>query len=234
MTITTNVLNNLQLNLAKISDPSRVDNETSSADEILHRRVNSEMLQSQQEILNYNDAVGYMQVADGVLSQVSKQTDELNQLSVASVNGALNSDQQAMINNQMQALSRTISQTINETTFNGRNVFNSDFNIMDRGINLSINPDSLDVSDQDSILAFQKNIDSLRSDIGSFMNESNSTIDSLSTKVANEALSKSNYEVDIAQTANDINKDKLNLDAAIFAQVHNTDALANKIHELLG
>ena len=235
MTIVSNVLNNLQTNIAKISDPSRVDsNDKNTADEILHRKVNSEMLQSQQEILNFNDAVGYMQVADGVLSQVSKQTDELNKLSVASVNGALNSEQQAMINNQMQALSRTISQSINQTTFNGRNVFNNDFNILDRGISLNINTDSLDVTNQDSILEFQKQVDSLRSDIGSFINESNSNIDSLSTKVVNEANSKSNYEVDMAKASNEINKDNLNLNAAIFAQVHNTDALANQINQLLG
>ena len=64
--------------------------------------LSSDMLDSQQEILNFNEAVGYMQIADGVLSNISDQTDELNTLSVASNNAALNSDQKSMINSQMQ------------------------------------------------------------------------------------------------------------------------------------
>jgi hypothetical protein len=38
----------------------------------------------------------------------------------------------------------------------------------------------------------------------------------------------------MAKASNEINKDNLNLNAAIFAQVHNTDALANQINQLLG
>ncbi len=230
---TNNILNNLQTNLIKLSAQDKIDDSTNSVDKMLYDNINSDMLDSQQEILNFNEAVGYMQVADGVLSNISDQTDELNTLSVASNNAALNSDQKAMINSQMQDIVNNINKTITETTYNGKNLFNSDFQIDNQSINLEINTDSLDTTNQKSILDFQKHINSLRSDIGSFMNGANANIDNLATKVVNEANSKSNYEVDTAKTINEINKNNLNLTASAIAQAHNTDILANSIKQLL-
>jgi len=232
MTINTNnILNNLNLSLTKISSPDKTNDNTT--DKMMHDNLQSDMLQSQQEILNFNDAVGYMQVADGVLSNISKQTDELNTLSVASNNGILSNDQKSMINSQMQDISNNISKTLTDTTFNGKNVFSSNFQINDTNINLNIN-NNIDLSNQDSILDFQKQIDSKRSDISSFMNSANSNIDNLSQKVVNEANSKSNFEQDIANNVNDINKNNLQLNASLLAQSHNTDILANSMKELLG
>jgi len=229
---TNNILNNLQTNLIKISAQDKIDNSNNMADKMLYDNLNSDMLESQQEILNFNDAIGYMQIADGVLSNISDQTNELNTLSVASNNAALNSEQKAMISSQMQDIQNNIAQTISQTTYNGKNVFNNDFNIENQSINLTLNTDSLDLN-QDSILDFQKQVDSLRSDISSFMNSANSNIDNLSTKLVNEANSKSNYEVDLAKTINEINKENLNLTASTIAQAHNTDVLANSIKSLL-
>jgi len=230
---TNNILNNLQTNLIKLSAQDKIDDSNNSVDKMLYDNISSDMLDSQQEILNFNEAVGYMQVADGVLSNISDQTDELNTLSVASNNAALNSDQKSMLNSQMQDIVNNINKTITDTTYNGKNVFNSDFQINNQSINLEINTDSLDTTNQKSILDFQKHINSLRSDISSFMNGANTNIDNLATKVVNEANSKSNYEVDTAKTINEINKNNLNLTASAIAQAHNTDILANSIKQLL-
>jgi len=233
MNVTNNILNNLQTNLIKLSTQDKIDDSANSTDKMLYDNINSDMLQSQQEILNFNEAVGYMQIADGVLSNISDQTDELNTLSVASNNAALNNDQKAMINSQMQDIVNNINKTITETTYNGRNLFNSDFKVDNQSVNLEINTNNLDITNQKSILDFQKHINSLRSDIGSFMNGANANIDNLATKVVNEANSKSNYEVDTAKTINEINKNNLNLTASAIAQAHNTDILANSIKQLL-
>jgi len=234
MTINTNnIMNNLQTNLIKLSAQDKIDNSNNTADKMLYDTLNSNMMQSQQEILNFNDAVGYMQIADGVLSNISDQTNQLNTLSVAQNNAALNSDQKAMISSQMQDIQNNISKTLSETTYNGKNVFGGEFNVGNMSVNMNINSDSLDISNQDSILAFQKQINTARSDIGAFMNSASSNVDNLTTKVVNEANSKSNYEVDVAKTVNDINKDKLNLNASLLAQSHNQDILANSIKSLL-
>jgi flagellin len=233
MNITNTTLNNLQLNIIKLSAQDKIDETNNSSDNMIYDSLNSDMLQSQQEILNFNDAVGYMQIADGALSNISEQTTELHTLSVASNNAILNSDQKSTIYSQMQDIQQNIDQTISQTTYNGKNVFNSDFNIGSLNVNLNFDTSSLDVTDQKSIETFQKQINSIRSDIGSFMNSSNESIDSLSAKVVNEANSKSNYEVDIAKTINEMKKDELNLDASMIASSHNTDILSNSIKSLL-
>ena len=230
---TNNILNNLQTNLIKLSAQDKIDNSNNMADKMLYDNLNSDMLESQQEILNFNDAIGYMQIADNTLSNISDQTNELNTLSVASNNAALSSDQKAMISSQMQDIQNNISQTLSNTTYNGKNVFGSDFNIGDMSINLNLNSNSLDISNQKSILDFQKQIDSVRSDISSFMNNSLSNVDNLTNKVVNEANSKSNYEIDLAKNINEIKKEDLNLNASMIAQSHNTDILANSIKQLL-
>ncbi|NPA55276.1 MAG: hypothetical protein GXO40_02835 [Epsilonproteobacteria bacterium] len=229
---TNNILNNLQTNLIKLSAQNKVDDKD-TADKILHDTLESNISSSTQEVLNFNDAVGYMQVADGVLSNVSDQVAQLNTLSVASKNGALNSDQQASLQSQMQDLSSTISQTLNETTYNSKPVFSGDFTTGNMSINLNINTNSLDITNQDSILDFQQNIDSVRGDISAFMNGANANIDNLTTQITSQANSKSNFEVDVAKSANDIQKDKLQLNASLLAQAHNTDVLASKVSSLL-
>jgi len=225
---TDSILNNLQTNIIKLSTAQKIDN---GADKMLYDNLESDISSSSQEIMNFNDAIGYMQVADGVLSNISEDVDKLNTLSVANNNAALNSDQKAAIESQMQDIQKNISKTLSNTTFNGRNVFGGEFNVGDFSINLSIKqPSNLD---QDSILDFQKQIDSLRGNIGSFMNSANANIDNLTTKIVNESASKSNYEVDIAKTINEINTDNLKLQASTIAQSHNNDILANQIQQLL-
>ena len=225
---TDSILNNLQTNIIKLSTAQKIDN---GADKMLYDNLESDISSSSQEIMNFNDAIGYMQVADGVLSNISEDVDKLNTLSVANNNAALNSDQKAAIESQMQDIQKNISKTLSSTTFNGRNVFGGEFNVGDFSINLSIKqPSNLD---QDSILDFQKQIDSLRGNIGSFMNSANANIDNLTTKIVNESASKSNYEVDIAKTINEINTDNLKLQASTIAQSHNNDILANQIQQLL-
>jgi flagellin len=225
---TDSILNNLQTNIIKLSTAQKIDN---GADKMLYDNLESDISSSSQEIMNFNDAIGYMQVADGVLSNISEDVDKLNTLSVANNNAALNSDQKAAIESQMQDIQKNISKTLSNTTFNGRNIFGGEFNVGDFSINLSIKqPSNLD---QDSILDFQKQIDSLRGNIGSFMNSANANIDNLTTKIVNESASKSNYEVDIAKTINEINTDNLKLQASTIAQSHNNDILANQIQQLL-
>jgi flagellin len=97
---TNNILNNLQFNLAQIADASKVDS-TDSADKILHDSISSDMNSTKAELMNYNDAIGYMQIADGVLQGISDQTDVLNKLDVATHNDALNDDQKGMLREQM-------------------------------------------------------------------------------------------------------------------------------------
>ena len=228
---TNNILNNIRLNLMNISSENKVDDKSNKE---LYDSLNSDISASKQNIMNFNDAVGYMQMADSSLNFISKQTEELKTLSVASNNGALNSDNKAVLNNLMKSIQENITKTLDETSYNGRNVFSGNFQIGDMNINLNLNPDELDISNPDSIDKFAHNISTLRSDISSFMNGATSNIDNLTKSVVNESASKNNYEVDLMKNLTELKQNELNLSATNIAQAHNSDILLNNIQMLLG
>ena len=226
---TNNLLNNIQLNLMKISSENKIEDDSNKP---LYDSLNSDISASKQNIMNFNDAVGYMQMADSALNNISKQTDELKTLNIASNNGALNSNDISTINHQMQNIQQNITKTMDETNYNGRNVFSGNFQIADMNINLNL--PELDISNPDSIDKFSNSINTLRSDISSFMNSSSSNVDNLTQKMVNESASKKNYEVDIAKNINELKQNQLNLNASTIAQTHNSDILASNIQMLLG
>jgi flagellin len=230
---TNNILNNLQLNLAKIANSSKVDSKD-SADKILNDNIQSEMDSTKAELMNYNDAIGYMQIADGALQGISQQTEVLNKLDVASHNDALNDEQKGMLREQMQEIKKGITQTLTNTTYNGINVFNNSFRLGDENVSLEIKSDSLDINDSNSIANFQKYINNTRSDIAAFTLNATAKSNELTTKFVNEASSKAQFEPDIAQSVNNIKKDNLQLSASTIAMAHNTNLLAEQMKSLLG
>jgi len=234
MTINTNnILNNLQMSLSHLSQPNKIDN-SDSADKILHSSVNSDMDSTKANLMAYNDAIGYMQMAGGALQGVEKQTEILQKLDVATHNDALNSDQKEMLTHQMQEIKKGITQTLTHTTYNGINVFNHSFKIGDESVSLEVSSDSLDLNNSKSIEKFQKFIHTTLSDIASFSSSATKKSEELTSKFVNEAYSKAQFEPDIAKSVNNINKDNLQLNATTLAAAHNGDLLAQQIHNLLG
>jgi flagellin len=220
---------NLQQNLAKLSLAEKLDD---SGDESLYREMESSISSKGAEVKNLNNAVGFMQVADGALSSLSDQNMKLEELSVARGDATLNASQRSMIDSQMADIQKSMSRTVNESSYNGMNVFNSGA-FSDSGVNISIDANEMDISDANSIKKFQDIIDNHRSDIGSFVNASRSEIENLSTSIVNESASKSYLEVDFAKEAMDFANNKTKLDAALVANSHNMDSLKNSVNSLL-
>jgi flagellin len=220
---------NLQENLAKLSLAEKLEDESNNP---LYTELQSSISSQNAEVKNLNEAVGFMQIADGALSSLSEQTMQLEELSVSRNSGALNSSQRSMIDSQMGDIQESMNRTISESSYNGLNVFNSGaFN--ESGLNISIDTNNLDISSVDSISQFRDAINSNRSEISSFMNSATSEIDNLSTTVVNESEAKSNLEVDFAEEAMDFKNNNLLLDASLIAQSHNMDLLKNNLSSLL-
>jgi flagellin len=192
-----------------------------------------------QGIRNTNEAIGMMQIADGTLSNVNKDATRLNDLSVRMNNASLNSDQKAMLQSEANALQRSMNQSINNATYNGKNVFggNLEFSTGDSTVRASVNAPStgsLDITNQQSILDFMKNVDSVRSDIGSAVNEMVSISNANATAVVNLKASESGLQNnDVAANYNELEKGKLQLNTQLFANSMNTDYLKEKISSLL-
>jgi len=234
MTINTNnILNNIQMNLRNISNLTQTES-NNPADKILHDSISSDIDSTKANLMAYNDAIGYMQVADGVLQGIVKQTETLQTLNVALHNDALNSDQKEMIHHQMQEIKKGITQTLTNTTYNGINVFNHTFRLGDESVSLEVNSNSLNIDDEKSIENFHKFLHNTLSDIAAFTLKATENTKVLTSKIVNESYSKSQFEPDIAKNIIDLNTNELKLQASILASVHNSDLLAKQMQTLLG
>ena len=212
--------NNLQTNFIQISAKERIEE---SAQKLVEEEVGRDVISStKDEILNFNDAIGYMQVADDTLKSVSQQIDKIGSLEVASVNGALGSNEQSVISSQIQSIKDNISKTISNATYNGRDIFSGEFRVGDMSINLSL-------GNVDDIDEFSKRVGEVRGDVASFMNSALANIDNLTTKVINEAGLQNEDEMKLSKEMQG-----QHLTPLAIAQAHNSDILAMQIQQLLG
>lgn len=190
-----------------------------------------------QGIRNANDALGILQIADGVLSSISDSAIKMNELSIMLENPALDHTQRSIIENQSNALYQSMQESIAQATFNGKNIFNGNMSFETssgiQSLNLEIpSLNSLKANDQQSITNFLENLSHKRTDIGSVMNGIQSRINAeMDSVVAQKAVEKNfaNNNLDY----NQLDTTKLKENAALYANAFNTQNLAARLDFLL-
>jgi len=219
-----NTAQNINSDIQKIADPSKTEKTVNA---FIQDVYESDINTSLQEINNFNEAIGFMQTADGALNSISDNLNEIKTLQVAANNATLNSDNLAAINTQINALSQNINDTLTQTTYNNKSVFGEfDFN----GINVNT---SMPQFSPDNIGEFEKSLNNAISSIGSFNNEAEAKVNSLSQYVVNTTAAKSQNETDIAKTVTDMKNEELKLNAQILAQVHTINTSQQSLMNLL-
>ena len=219
-----NNLNKVNENIEKIANPAKTENIVNAFVEDV---FNSEIDTSFQQINNFNEAIGFMQIADGALSNISDNLNNIKTLQTAANNAALNSDNLSAINKQIQKYAQNINDTLNQTTYNDKSVFGQ-FNFNGTEINTSMPSFSIENMED-----FEKALNSARSSIGAFQNEAVSKIDNLSTYVINLSKAKSQNEVDVAKAITGMKNSEVTLNAAVLAQVHKMNLSHESLMNLL-
>ncbi|MEO1953440.1 MAG: hypothetical protein ABGW74_01905 [Campylobacterales bacterium] len=181
----------------------------------------SDIVTDSEGVKNANTASAMMQIADGALSQVSDQSVKLQELSVASNNGALNASDRSALQAEFDATVKSMDMTISSATFNGKELFGQDMSFSlgssDISINLQdINTSTLDINSQDSIKEFTKQINSVRSDVGSTQKSIQDSAENLLNSMTQKSAS-----------ANQI------LDSSDLAQAHKNNLSSQKVATLL-
>jgi flagellin len=219
-----NTQNKINKDIEKLANPAAVEkNVNAFIQDVYENDINTSL----QEINNFNDAIGFMQIADGAIKGISDNLNQIKTLQVAANNATLNSDNLAAINSQIDKFAQNINDTINQTTYNGKSVF-GEFNFNGINVNTSIDKFSID-----NINTFEDNLKNAQNSIGAFNNEATSKINNLSTYVVNTSAAKSQNETDIAKTITDMKNNELQLNAAILAQVHNINISQQNLMNLL-
>ncbi len=219
-----NNLNKVNENIEKIANPAKTENIVNAFVEDV---FNSEIDTSFQQINNFNEAIGFMQIADGALNNISDNLNNIKTLQTAANNAALNSDNLSAINEQIQKYAQNINDTLNQTTYNDKSVFGQ-FNFNGMEINTSMPSFSIENMED-----FEKALNSARSNIGAFQNEAVSKVDNLSTYVINLSKAKSQNEVDVAKAITDMKNSEVTLNTAILSQVHKMNLSHESLMNLL-
>lgn len=192
-----------------------------------------------QGIKNANDAIGYLQIADGALKGVSEGAIKLNELSVAYNNAALGTDSKNALVNEASKLKEGMGNMLNQASFNGKSVFGeASFYVGGGSISASISRPNIanaDITDQDTVIALQDEVSRTRANIGSTINQAYSSINTNMTSMVSQSAAASQIvDTDMAQASTDFNAAYLKSNAALFASAHSSQYLASQVSRLLG
>lgn len=241
----TNVLNNIA---QKKDEQTKALNEMSTGEKdkisdaalsMIAGALMSDISTDMQGVKNINMAGSMMQIADGALTQASKMGSHLQELSVASNNAALNSDQQSALRAEFSSTMQSIEASFSSATFNGKSVFGGEmsfsFGRSEASVTLSnISTDDVSIDSQDSIDKFVKQIQQNSSEVGSFQNNLRSTLDNMMSGITQKSAAKSGMsDTDIADAAMKYQQNDVMLEASMIAFAHQKELSAQRVSALL-
>ncbi|MDD2828203.1 MAG: flagellin [Sulfuricurvum sp.] len=225
--------------LEKIASSVALEIQDSASRSIADSLQNDISMMSQ-GVMNANDGISMMQIADGTLNFLNDQTQTLNDLSVRYNSASLNESQKQALQSEFNHTVASMQQSISGSSYNGQSLFGSNqtFSLGESSITSSIpslTPSSLSIVNQDSIQTYRDSLAQAGSDIGSTTNSlvtaSNNLLDKMSaTSAAKSQLS----DTDIAKIISDFQQSNTKLNMAEIAMAHQHDALRQTIGKLLG
>ena len=183
------------------------------------------ILNSQYNILNMNNSIGYMQTAYNTLNDITPYSKELSELS-QSLQTTTSSSDKEIIQNEMQDIDNQINDYIKNSTYNGVNVFNNEIQVGDSTISLKL--PKLDINNPDSISNFNNQIDLFKNDIKNYLETSTSNSDNFINSLNTEIYPQNQLDL-----LDEVNTTNLQINADWLAMAHNQDTLSQNIEQLL-
>ncbi len=193
-----------------------------------------------QGLMNANDAIAMMQIADSALQSLGDQTQTLNDLSVRYNSASLSESQKEGLRAEFSRTLETMQQTIDTTTYNGKPLIGSNltFSTGEGSITTSIpqlNSTGLNIESQDGIQAYRDSLNQAYSDVGAATNSFISTTNTILGQITATTAAKSQLsDTDVAKAVNDFQQSTQKLDMAQIARAHQNDVLQQSITRLLG
>ncbi len=194
-------------------------------------------------VRNVNDAISLAQTMEGALDEVSNMVQRIRELGLQAANGTYSANDRAALNAEYDALTSEIARVADKTTWNGTNFLGAGAAAVSFQIGPDANTTAtLTFSDIDSSMAGVSNlalaangvssvaeasatigyaddalsqINTLRSNIGAFVNRLNYAADNLTNVATNTAASRSRIQdTDYAQATTELAKRQIIQQAA--------------------
>lgn len=121
--------NELNKTFSQVSSGKRINSAADDAAGLaIATRLTSQVSGSQQAQRNGLDAKSLIETEDGALAQISSGIQRLQELAVQQGNGILNDSDRAALNKEASQVTKQINQVIEQSSFNGKDLFQSSNN----------------------------------------------------------------------------------------------------------
>lgn len=187
-----------------------------------------------QEIMNANNSIGMIQIADGAVKGINDNMSRIRELTLQSSSPIMNNANRAAIQNEIDGLMESSRQIVSSTSYNGINLLNGgDGSLADVG------SESIDITSQGGLSSALSSIDSMmeefgkiRTDFGASQNALESQIRNTSVSQINAAASESQIrDLDFAVESANFSKANLMSQIGSFTQAQ-ANAIASNVTRL--
>ncbi len=232
MSITVNSIANSQMqkNMLNISTGNRLNTAANDAAGLaIAEKMNSQIRGLEQGTRNTEDMQNLVTTAEAAMGSISENLQRMRELSIQAANGTLTNSDKALIQEEVNQLKQGISDMVNNTQFNNKQLLNGTFQNQNTasqanglGMKVSIPNMSLDTlgitnfdvtnpaSDVGQIDAAIEKVSEARSQLGAVSNTFSHTINSNSIASLNQAASRSRIaDTDIPKAVSDLNKNRM-------------------------
>ncbi|WP_101757627.1 flagellin [Oceanicoccus sp. KOV_DT_Chl] len=235
--------------LERISSGKKVNSAADNAAGLaIIERFASQIDGAGQAIRNTSDGISFSQVAESGIGSISEDIQRIRELSIQAANGSLSDSDRSNLQSEVGQLQDEISRRLDQTSFNGVDIFKTDAEISfqvganaNDTIELSTKDLSADLAAvvdidistqagaQDALANIDPALDALndqRVDFGAVANRFESTIDNLQNNRINTQAARSRVEdADLAKETSELIKGNIQQQSGIAVQAQaNTNA----------
>ena len=235
----------LNKTFSQVSSGKRINSAADDAAGLaIATRFSSQISGTQQAQRNGLDAKSLIETEDGALEQISNGVQRLQELAIQQGNGILNDSDRAALNKEASQINDQIKQVIEQSSFNGKDLFQQNNDAQDLNIqlgdeagdivNLASNTtatpiqqglDQLDFSSADAtnnlaaLDSIQQQVTERRSELGAVSNRIDSTVDQLANKEEQTQAARSRVEdADIAELVSQMVIERVKQQAQLAVQ----------------
>jgi len=189
-----------------------------------------------QELMNTNDSISMMQIADGTLSSLNDQTQKLSDLSVRYNSASLNASQKQELAGEFNKTLDSMNQATQSASYNGQSLFDTTHTFGSSSISLgNMSTSGLSIDNQEGISKYAQNVSQTQSDVGSMTNGLISTTNTLLEQISTTSAARSQIaDTDMAKAIQEFQQSTLKLDVSQIAMAHQNNTLRQNIAQLLG
>ena len=229
-------INNQKLDstLARLATGSKLNSAADDASAMaIANNFSAQVREAGQSIMNANDSIGMIQIAEGSVASMSDNMDKIRELTLQASNATMNDANKQAIQKEIDGLMKSNNQIASSSSYNGISLLDgSEGSLANVGSVLS---SQIDVTSEDSLAKSLETIDNARNSLGEIRSNFGASQNQLLSEIANTSISQINAasaesnlrDVDFAQESANFNRQNLQSQVGSYVQAQSNVVAQN-------